>query len=201
MGETLNSRGNYAKTAARRREILEASVDVFSSSGFRAGSIREIAETVGISQAGLLHHFTNKSDLLAAVLDFRDDQDRKRLNIHSEPGIDHLRSLAALASYNAGVPGLVQLHCVLSAEATAPEHPAHQYFLDRYKWIVQFATTSFEALQAQHQIIDGVVPASAARALIALMDGLQVQWLLDPTALDMGEEIRQYLRTLLTIEL
>jgi AcrR family transcriptional regulator len=201
MAEMLNSRGNYAKTAARRQEILEASVDVFSSSGFRSGSIREIAETVGISQAGLLHHFANKSDLLAAVLDFRDDQDRKRLNLHTEPGIEHLRSLAALASHNAGVPGLVQLHCVLSAEATAPEHPAHQHFLDRYMWIVEFATASFEALQAHHQLIDGVVPSSAARALIALMDGLQVQWLLDPTALDMGDEIRRYLRTLLTIEL
>ena len=50
-------RGSYAKTAARRREILEAGIEVFSANGFRSGSIRDIAERVGMSQAGLLHHF------------------------------------------------------------------------------------------------------------------------------------------------
>ena len=35
----------------------------------------------------------------------------------------------------------------------------------------------------------GVAPAAAARQLIALMDGLQVQWLLDNESVDMPSEV------------
>jgi hypothetical protein len=37
--------------------------------------------------------------------------------------------------------------------------------------------------------------------MIAMSDGLQVQWLLDREALDMAQEMRNYLRPLLTIDL
>jgi ubiquinone biosynthesis protein COQ9 len=61
-------RGPYAKTEEKRRVILDAALEVFAKSGYRSGSIRDIADRVGMSEAGLLHHFPNKSALLAAVL-------------------------------------------------------------------------------------------------------------------------------------
>ncbi|MGA1838094.1 TetR family transcriptional regulator C-terminal domain-containing protein [Herbiconiux sp. 11R-BC] len=48
---------------------------------------------------------------------------------------------------------------------------------------------------------DGVDPVAAARSTIAVMDGLQVQWLLDRSLLDMAEELRTFLRQLVVIEL
>lgn len=194
-------RGSYAKTAARRREILEAGIDVFSANGFRSGSIREIAERVGISQAGLLHHFPNKNELLAGVLELRDDMSRDISDLDSADGVGHLRGLVKVVEYNAGVPGLVELHCMLSAEATSPDHPAHSYFVTRYRSVVALTTESFESARAAGQLAPGVDPASAARSLVALMDGLQVQWLLDRASVDMAEETRRYLRLLLTVPL
>jgi AcrR family transcriptional regulator len=201
MTLTGKPRGAYAKTAGRRREILEAGIDVFSSNGFRSGSIREIAERVGMSQAGLLHHFSNKNELLAGVLELRDDQSRTLTNMESPDGLEHLRGLVSVVEYNASVPGLVELHCILSAEATSPDHPAHEYFINRYKWVVAFTKDSFEAAKLKGQLADGVDPASAARSLVALMDGLQVQWLLDRESIDMAEETRRYVHTLLTVPL
>jgi AcrR family transcriptional regulator len=201
MTLTGKPRGTYAKTAGRRREILEAGIEVFSSNGFRSGSIREIAERVGMSQAGLLHHFSNKNELLAGVLELRDDESRRISNLDSPDGLEHLRGLVNVVEYNASVPGLVELHCILSAEATSPDHPAHAYFVDRYRWVVGFTTRSFEQVRAAGQLAPGVDPASAARSLVALMDGLQVQWLLDRDAIDMADETRRYLSTLLTVPL
>lgn len=201
MGSPGTLRGSYAKTAERRREILDAGVEVFSSSGFRNGSIREIAERVGISQAGLLHHFSNKNELLAGVLELRDDISRERMNLTPGNGIATIRGLVDLVEYNASMPGLVELHCVLSAEATSPEHPAHHYFINRYTYVVAVATESFETMRDRGELIDGVDPASAARTLIALMDGLQVQWLLDRSSVNMVDEVRSYVRPLLTVEL
>ncbi len=194
-------RGRYAKTAGRRTEILEAAIDVFSSGGYRSGSIREIAERVGMSQAGLLHHFSSKAELLAAVLEFRDDRDRARSDYRDVPGITTLRSLVNLIDHNASVPGLVELHCVLSAEATSAEHPAHAYFQGRYRWVVGLATDAFEDMAARGELVEGVDPAGSAKALIALMDGLQVQWLLDRSSVDMATETRRYVQRLLTVPL
>ncbi|WP_372506828.1 TetR/AcrR family transcriptional regulator [Actinomadura madurae] len=49
-GVSAMSRG-YAKGRARRREILLAALNAFAEQGFRATSMREIAEMVGLSQA------------------------------------------------------------------------------------------------------------------------------------------------------
>lgn len=202
MTITGKSRGSYAKTAGRRREILEAGIEVFANHGFRNGSLREIAERVGMSQAGLLHHFSNKNELLAGVLELRDERSSALVSPDDTPGIDTIRGVVRVAEYNATyAPGLVELHCVLSAEATAPEHPAHQYFLDRYARAVSLLAEAFTAARAAGQLADGVEPRSAARALIALSDGLQVQWLLAPDSLDMADELRRYLRPLFTVDL
>jgi AcrR family transcriptional regulator len=201
MTLTGKPRGEYAKTAARRREILEAGIDVFSSNGFRSGSIREIAERVGMSQAGLLHHFSNKNELLAGVLELRDERSRTLVNFDSTDGLEHLRGHVSNMAYNASMPGLVELHCILSAEATSADHPAHDYFVNRYRWVVEFTTEAIENVRDAGKLAEGVDPASAARSLIALMDGLQVQWLLDRDSIDMAEETRRYIRTLLTVPL
>jgi AcrR family transcriptional regulator len=201
MTTTGKPRGTYAKTAGRRREILEAGIEVFSAGGFRSGSIREIAERVGMSQAGLLHHFANKNELLAAVLELRDDKSREYTDGSEDDGLETIRGLISLVEYNASVPGLVELHTTLSAEATAPDHPAHDYFVQRYAWVSSFITTAFERVRDAGQLASGVDPAGAARGMIALMDGLQVQWLLDRTSVDMAEETRQYVRRLITVEL
>jgi AcrR family transcriptional regulator len=191
-------RGAYSKTAARRSEILHAGIEVFSSGGYRSGTIREIAERVGMSQAGLLHHFSNKHELLAGVLSLRDEISRETIGIEQASGRETILGMVELVDYNTTVAGLVQLHCVLSAEATAPEHPAHQYFVDRYRSVIATIQHGFEGMRAEGELVDGVDPATAARAMVALMDGLQVQWLLDPEAVDMAEEVRRYLRPLMT---
>src|ERR1700710_530277 len=104
MATTGKVRGSYAKPPARGREILEAGIDVFSAAGFRSGSIREIAERVGMSQAGLLHHFSNKSELLAAVLQLRDDRSAEVVPIDDEhAGIETIRGCVSLIDYNATV--------------------------------------------------------------------------------------------------
>jgi AcrR family transcriptional regulator len=201
MTDPARARGSYAKTAGRRAEILQAGIDVFAVNGFRNGSIREIAERVGMSQAGLLHHFANKNELLAGVLQLRDDRARSIVRPETQPGIDSLREMVALTAYNATVPGLVELHCVLSAEATSPDHPAHAYFVDRYAQVTVSLTAAFRQLADDGVLAPGQTPESASRGVVALSDGLQVQWLLDRDAVSMADEMRRYIQLLVLTEL
>jgi AcrR family transcriptional regulator len=201
MTTTGRRRGAYAKTAERRREILEACIEVFAASGFRSGSIREIAERAGISQAGVLHHFANKSELLSAVLDLRDERALAFVpTAAGVPGIDTVRGYVALIEHNATVPGLVELHAVVSAEATAQDHPAHAYFTGRDERVVGTLTRAFRDMSASGQLRPGIDPDETARALIALTDGLQLQWLFHPDLVDMAGQLRTYLRQVSTEE-
>jgi len=190
-------RGEYAKSKETRTAILDAALEVFAQSGYRAGSLREVAERVGMSEAGLLHHFRSKSALLLALLDHRDDLSRSRVDFDMPDGVEALRALAELARFNADNPGIVELYCVLSAEATSPDHPAHEYFINRYNYVRTSVTGSFARAAAAGRLVDGVDPGRAAVATIALMDGLQVQWLLDRTSTDMAEAMHECFRSLI----
>jgi AcrR family transcriptional regulator len=194
-------RGPYAKSEQTRKAILDAALKVFAESGYRSGSLRNVADRVGMSEAGLLHHFPSKSALLAAVLERRDEQTQEQFDFDPSHGTETLRALVQLAEYNASTPGVVELFCTLAAEATSPEHPAHDYFRNRYDFTTGMVTKAFTEAEAQGHLRAGVNPGSAARGAIALMDGLQIQWLLNRDSVDMASELRTYLGALVTIEL
>jgi AcrR family transcriptional regulator len=201
MAMSRKPRGPYAKTSARRQGIVGAAVEVFSSAGYHKGSLREVAGKVGLSQAGLLHHFPSKEHLLKAVLDWRDDASAELIGTPLPDGIDLLRGLVLLAEYNANTPELVELQVVLSAEGTSADHPLHAYLVDRYAFLFDLVLGAFEHAEAHGQLRPDVNRHSAARTLIALMDGLQVQWLLQPENVDMPADLRKYLQTLVTVDM
>ncbi|PZF83826.1 TetR/AcrR family transcriptional regulator [Jiangella anatolica] len=195
------TRGPYAKSEGVRRAILDAALEVFAQSGYRGGALRAVADRVGMSEAGLLHHFPSKGALLVAVLEHRDAESQRFVPPDDEDGPESLRWLVRLAGYNASTPGVVELYCMLSAEATSPDHPAHAYFVGRYESARSRLTATFERLAAAGALNPGVDAGSAARTTIALMDGLQIQWLLDRDSVDMAEELRGHLNRLIVADL
>jgi AcrR family transcriptional regulator len=196
------TRGEYAKSAERRQQIVEAAVEVFSAAGYRKGSLRDVAAKAGLSQAGLLHHYPSKEHLLEAVLTWRDEVSREMMGGEPLPeGIDLLRALVAVAEYNASTPELVELHVIVSAEGTAADHPLRDYFVSRYADLFELVRRAFERAAVEGQLRRDVDCTSAARTLVALMDGLQLQWLLDRDHVDMAGDLQHYLQSLLTVDL
>lgn len=192
-------RGPYAKSKATKQRILDAALAVFAESGFRSGSLREIAERVGISDAGLLHHYPSKVALLEATLRHRDDVALRDFHIDLTDARTVVQSFVDITERNMHQPGVVELYCTLSAEATTPDHPAHGYFIDRYVWVRGLVTDALASLRGAGQLRDGVDPRAAAIQLVSLMDGLQVQWLLDRSVVDMTVEVKRYLDSLVTV--
>jgi AcrR family transcriptional regulator len=52
----------------RRGEILGAALDVFSEKGYRAGSMRDIAARVGVTEPALYRHFAGKEALFLSLV-------------------------------------------------------------------------------------------------------------------------------------
>jgi AcrR family transcriptional regulator len=202
MGQTLDesrpagkySSVGYAKGRAKRRDILDQATALFGEAGYRGTSLREIAARCGISHPGLLHHFPTKESLLLAVLAHRDEVDQERVTAGHASGAAALLRLVDVVALNMTRRGIVELFTVLSAEATAADHPAHGYFVDRYSRIVREIEEAYAEARAAGDLRPGIDPARAARDLVALMDGLQIQWLLGDPGLDMAAAVAAHLR-------
>lgn len=192
---TVEEQRGYAKGRAKRRQIVEEAMALFGEVGYRSASLREIAARCGMSHPGLLHHFPSKELLLAAVLEHRDAVDAERFPLTEGTGLQRLGQFVELVGHNAEVPGIVELYATLAAEASAADHPAHDYFVARYEHVRRRLTETFALVGAEGHLADGADPAHLAVTTIALTDGLQVQWLLDRRSVDMAAALERFLAT------
>lgn len=207
---TGGARGGYAKGDARRELIVEVATEIFGTEGFRAATMLQIAAACGISRTGLLHHFPTKESLLEAVLARRDADRGSATEALAPPtgfagspedGRAVLGRLLDAARHNATQPRIVNLFSVLSAEAGDPTHPAHDYFEQRYARLRAELDRALTTLAATDQLVPGTDPHALAVEIIALMDGLQVQWVLAPDEIDMAAVLRHRLTAALAVPL
>ncbi|WP_159501734.1 TetR/AcrR family transcriptional regulator [Microbacterium sp. 18062] len=191
-------RGSYAKGVAKREEILHAALDVIARQGFHGASVRELADAVGLSQAGLLHYFDSKEELFVEILRTRDQVDLTAFGAPQETSPD-LETLTAgylrIIRHNAEVPGLVQLFTQMSTDAADPRHPAHAYFLERGAAFRAGFAAAFTRAQTAGAVTARVPAQAIARILQSVWDGAQLQWLLDPTV-DVADIVGTFLATL-----
>lgn len=187
-------RGPYAKTDARRREIIAAAVQVFSTSGYRAGSLKDIADLIGMDASSILHHFPSKDALLRAVLDDKERHDFQYLE--EEPPDDPATIpdlMIGLAKKNEAVPGLIRLYAILSAESTTTDHPSGQYFRDRTGKARREFRRAFEQMAEAGLLAPGVTPEYAATSTLALWDGVQIHQLIDSAEVSVIDTLRAHL--------
>lgn len=55
----------------RREQICQIAMRLFSESGFRGTTTKEIANAAGVSEATVFKHFSNKDELYTAILDHK----------------------------------------------------------------------------------------------------------------------------------
>jgi hypothetical protein len=83
------------------------------------------------------------------------------------------------------------LYSVLSAEATSPDHPAHAFFAARYARVRNALRETIAKQSVAAGLAEDGVCAPAA-IVVAAMDGLQVQWLIDPEESDLVANFRVF---------
>ncbi|MEU9300704.1 TetR/AcrR family transcriptional regulator [Streptomyces sp. NPDC048269] len=187
-------RGTYAVGDARRQKILDTAVAHFARWGFHASSLARIAADCGITQGGLLHHFRGKEDLLLSVLAHSEQHDVERLfGEPAESVAAHFATVVALAADNERRPGIVRMFTTLVGESGNPGHPAHEYFQQRYARVLGYTVDLLEAGVARGELRPGTDCEAVGREILAVMDGLQIQWGLAPGSVDMPARLHAFL--------
>ncbi|GAA3273631.1 TetR/AcrR family transcriptional regulator [Paenarthrobacter aurescens] len=189
---TSKARGQYAKGAERREQIIQTATDVFATEGFEGTALKRVAELVGVKEATLFHYFKGKQELLTAVLA---ERDRRSLAVGGEAAAG-LGLMPPIAERNVREPGLTTLYAVASATANDPGHASHSYFKERYEAVVRDTAVDIERRQKAGEVRTDVDAVMLARLTVAAFDGLQLQWLYDKNV-DMADGLRQLIEVLL----
>lgn len=200
--------GRATKGERTRQRILQSALQLFAERGFARTSLRDVAAHAEITHAGLLHYFEGKDDLLATLMIERDEEEVAAFQSYlaqrgddGEPRHDadtvFIRWMIRDIARNQRHPEIAPLYVKLSAESTDPDHPAHDHFRRHYRGIRKSLARAFAAqFAAVEPPVVGHDPDRCAQQLIALADGLQLQWLLDPDSTDMVATLLDYLATI-----
>jgi AcrR family transcriptional regulator len=183
------------KGEKRREELLDAALQLFSLEGYSGASIARIAEMVGISVAGVLHHFPNKVALLMGVL-MRRDEVNQRISEEVQMELtltSFLGGLRQINRSNSTAPGVIRAFSILNAESLVETHPAWEWFQSRYVVIHERMRARLDQLVLAGEVRGDVDLDALIHQILAMMDGLQLQWLRFPQTVDLVQRFDAYM--------
>lgn len=172
-------------------------MEVFGANGYSKGSLQQIGDKVGMTHSGVLHHFGSKTQLLLEVVRYRDQSDLEDVEGRTVPGGEEIfRHLMRTVRVNSERPGVVQTYAVLSADSVTDGHPAKSYFNERFSVLREQLRDAIREMRPEEPPTNLQV-TNAAVAILGAMDGIQVQWLLDPDSVDLVGATRFALNAIL----
>lgn len=153
----------------RREEILRGAAQMFAEHGYHASSLRNIAQYVGISHPGMLHHFASKDVLLDAVIE--------RLEAHAQGALDRVDEFCS--SPDALMLGLaelwhpashpIQLMATLDSETVSKDHPGRFRMARLHRVHEHVLEQCFTTLEERGLLREDIDPPFASRAVLALV--------------------------------
>lgn len=194
--EPTERRPSQRRGHERRDAIVEAAVRRFATHGFRGTSVAAVAEDAGIKDASLLYWFPTKANLLLAVLAHHDRERGRILDQMLEPG--GRTALERFAGWGAVMetdPDLTALHVTLSGEHLRDDSDVQRYFEERYeRSIARLRSTIAEGVdRGEFAPCDAEVEAEQ---LLAMLDGLRLQWFFVPGA-SLADGVRRHIEQVL----
>ena len=165
------------KGDARREQILQTAVDLFSQRGFKGTTTKEIARAAGVSEAMVFRHFENKDALYEAILDTKGCQDgvrrfpweenetlKKAIAEKDDTGVFYNIALDALNKHQKDVAFMRLLFYSALEEHELAERFFHEFIERVYQFI-----GGYIAERQQDGAFRDVNPRIAVRSLLGML--------------------------------
>jgi TetR/AcrR family transcriptional regulator len=182
----------------RRRQILEAALEVFSQKGFNAANVSDVAARAGVSQGTIYWYFESKEELLTqSLLSFFEDFGQGTLEALAQcpTAAEKLRALGrAMVGFSAEAEGLFTLFLEFWA-SSARRAEAGQLWIGL---LVEYKDVLVGLIEegVRNGEFKPVDAESLAWAMMAAYDGLAAYDMFLPD-LDLGRVSHAFVETLL----
>lgn len=183
----------YKKSEASVASIVEGAIRVLARQGYARTSLMDIAKEVGMSKGAVHYHFPSKEALIAEVLQVACDRVAERtLVAWTEGGGDPAQairaSLRTLWRVRAEMSDDAKVVADLMTQALHDEglrEPLAGYYRLAFGQVDDHLTANLDRLG----LVPKVPAAQIPRLLHALLDGLLMQKVIDPDAVQEDEVI------------
>lgn len=168
---------------ARRAQILDEAIRLIGFKGYRGFTLQHLARQCGLTNGGVLYHFPSKEDVLTGVLEELERRMVEGIMAHVQ-GIGMpadgplsremvLHIMRGMLSQTSTDAEIIRLLTMLQIEALDPDHPAHERIAQNSRSVFERFSQLFGPLCDEPQVV--------ARQALAMMNGLYLLWLEDPS--------------------
>ncbi|NLV22000.1 MAG: TetR/AcrR family transcriptional regulator [Syntrophomonadaceae bacterium] len=165
-----------------RQKIIDTATALVMERGVKGTSLADIASAAGISKGTLFYHFSAKDDLIYELTEKHFDKitraNLKRAEQMQGCSLQEILQESLLGILQAENRGKLNLY--LLQEAVIENPALKSRFADKY---VEFQNTMIQFLNMVAPPMDNDKAIAVSRLLVAVLDGLIIQWLLDPDAI------------------
>jgi TetR/AcrR family acrAB operon transcriptional repressor len=187
-----------------RKQIMEAAEQAFYTRGVARTTLADIATLAGVTRGAIYWHFSNKSDLVQAMLDsLHEPLEEMAKNSESEDEVDPLgwmrKLLIHLFQQVAMDPKTRRINEILFHKI---EFTDEMCDMRRQRQVIsldcneRIALTLSNAMR-QGQLPSDLNPVRGAICLHAYIDGILGQWLLVPDSFSLYEQAEQLVETVI----
>ncbi len=163
----------------RREQILQAALTCFGEKGYHAATMDDLVRASGLSKGSLYWHFRSKEEVFLALFDATAAQLYREWDAAAESGADVLEVLRRESEI--AIEALSGDRLFLLAWAEFLHHPAgRQRMGEIYATARAKLATIIELGRDAGTLRSGSPAQEVASGLIAAVEGLLLQWLVDP---------------------
>jgi len=162
-----------------RQKILDAATALIMAKGVKGTSLADIARTAGISKGTLFYHFAAKDDLVYELTEQHFDEltraNLRRVEQMQNVPLQEILRESLMTILRAEDRGKLNLY--LLQEAVTEKTALKKRFAAKYR---EFQDMMGEFLHIVFPQMDSAKARTLSMMLVALLDGLIIQWLLEP---------------------
>ncbi len=192
-GRSRVARKTKEEAQETRNRILDAAEQVFQRQGVSRTSLADIADEASVTRGAIYWHFRNKADLYDAMIKRVLDPEEARCNAgivtDGDPlgfirglAVDFLQQLAQDPRYQRVFE--IAWHKCEYVDEMAVIRDSH---LECGRRFIALLEDAMQRAREAGQLPSSACPRQAAVGLIALLDGLVVNWTLEPALFPLAE--------------
>jgi TetR/AcrR family acrAB operon transcriptional repressor len=179
---------------ATRNAILDAAEIVFQERGVSKTSLAEIAAAAGVTRGAIYWHFANKVDLFDAmvqrVFGLMEAKQEELSKQHYDDPVEMVRALTFyFLDRMTNDPSYCRIVRIswLKCEYVGEMVEIHDRHFERGRRFLGISMAAFQHSRELGFLSPRVDPRIAAIGLMAVVDGLALNWMLDPSAFSLAD--------------
>ncbi|MGE0171822.1 MAG: TetR/AcrR family transcriptional regulator [Oligoflexales bacterium] len=178
-------------TAERKDQIVRATVDCITKHGYHNFSMQDVARTAGVSKGIIHYYFLNKDDLMMSVLDRVAGDIERVLLTEMEKVDDPIQKIRIFIKVAFNVVRSTKEYYQVNMDFWTQINQKREVRQIISRHYAKFRDSCIRVLKegVDKGVFRKVDPKQFASYLIAVVDGLSLQWLFDETVFSYDDMI------------